>query len=122
MVTFDNEDLFESGTARFQIGPIRLRHTIKYTLGSIGGQLNSQGTEVREINQSGELIADDALKLQARVDAIRNKLDGLSHTLVDNLGRIWSDTVMIEVQAEVFTRVGMRVKTAYRIEYLQVAP
>ena len=120
MVTFDSEPLFESGTARFLIGPIRLRHAIQHAPGAIGARLDSRGTEARQIKQSGELIANDPIELRVRVDAIEKRLDGLSHTLVDNLGRTWSDTVMTEVEADVFTRVGARWKTAYRIEYLQV--
>lgn len=122
MVIFDNESLFESGTAGFQIGPIRLRHAIQHAPGSIGARLDCQGTEARQIKQLGELIADDPVELQARVDAVRQKLDGLPYTLVDSLGRTWPGVVMTEIEADEFIRVGARWKTAYRIQYLQVIP
>jgi hypothetical protein len=122
MVTFDSETLFAGGTTRFRIGPVKLRHAIQHTPGSLGARLDSQGTETRRIKQSGVLIADDPAELQGRVDAIRGKLDGLPYTLVDDLGRTWADTVMIEVDAETFTRIGARWKTSYQIEYLQVIP
>lgn len=122
MVTFDSKSLFESGTTGFLIGPIRLRHTIQYAPGSIGAQLDSQGTEARQIKQIGEFIANSPSELQAHLDAIREKLDGLPYTLIDNLGRTWPDAVMTEVKAEVFVRVGARWKTAYQIKYVQVIP
>lgn len=122
MVTFDNEPLFESGTSRFWIGPVELRHAIQHVPGSLGARIDAQGTQARRIKQAGVLIADDPLALQARVDAIRQKLDGQAHTLVDNLGRSWSDTVMIRIEAGDFVRVGARWKVNYRIDYLQAIP
>lgn len=119
MVTFDNQPLFDPGTSRFQVGPIRLRHAVQHMPGSLGSRIDAQGTEARRIIQAGVLIANDPLALQARVDAVRQKLDGRAHTLMDNLGRSWPDTVMIRIDAEEFVRVGARWKVGYRIEYLQ---
>lgn len=119
MVTFDNQPLFDPGTSRFRIGPVKLRHAVQHLPGSLGARIDAQGTEARQITQSGVLIADDPAALQARVDAIRQKLDGRAHTLVDNLGRSWPDTVMTRFDAEDFVRVGARWKVGYRIEYLR---
>lgn len=122
MATFDNESLFDSGTVRFKIGPVKLRHAIQHAPGSIGAMLDNQGLEARRIVQSGKLVADTPVALQGLADAIRAKLDGRSYTLVDNLGRAWSDTAMIEFEMDPFTRIGARWKSAYRITYLQVIP
>ena len=122
MVVFDNESLFASGTVRFEIGPVKLRHAIQHSPGSIGSRLDAQGLEARQIVQSGTLVADTPAALQIVTDAIRQKLDGRSYTLVDDLGRSWTDTVMTEYEVGPFTRIGARWKTAYRIEYLQVIP
>ena len=119
MVTFDNQPLFAPGTSRFQIGPVELRHAVQHMPGSLGARIDAQGTEARRIIQTGVLIADDPVALQARVDAVRQKLDGRTHTLVDNLGRTWPDTVMIRLDAENYARVGARWKAIYRVEYMQ---
>ncbi len=122
MVTFDNESLFESGSARFKIGPIKLRHAIQHPPGSLGARIDGQGTEARRISQAGVLIADTPAELQVLVDAIENKIDGLAYVLSDNLGRVWNNTVALEFQAETFIRIGARWKASYRVEYLQVIP
>jgi len=122
MVTFDNEALFGSGPCRFRIGPVRLRHAVQHPPGSHGARVDAQGTEARSITQTGVLIADDPAALRTLTDAIREKLDGLTHTLVDNLGRTWPDTVMIQFEAQEAVRVGARWKTAYKVEYLRVMP
>lgn len=119
MVTFDNQPLFGSGTCRFLIGPIKLRHTIQDMPGSLGAKIDAQGTEARQIIQVGTLIADDPVALQARVDAVRQKLNGRAYTLIDHLDRPWPDTVMVRLDAEDFVRIGARWKVGYRIEYLQ---
>ena len=120
MVTFDNQPLFEPGTSRFQIGPTQLRHTVQDMPGSLGARIDAQGTEARRIIQTGVLVADDPVALQARIDAVRQKLDGRAYTLIDNLGRSWPDTVMTRLDAEAFVRIGARWKVGYRVEYLQV--
>lgn len=120
MVTFDGESLFGSGPVRFKFGPVQSRHAIQHPPGSRGTRLDCQGTEAREIKQSGVLIADSATDLQSLVQAIEGKVDGQTHLLVDNLGRTWSDIAMLRVDAEPFERVGARWKSEYRIEYLRV--
>lgn len=120
MVTFNNEALFESGPARFSVGPIKLRHAIQHPPGSSGVRVDHQGVEAREIKQSGTLIEDTPEALQSVVDVIEAWVDGLSHTLVDNVGRVWNDTVMLEVDVDPFVRVGARWKASYKIKYLQV--
>ncbi len=120
MVTFNNESLFGSGPARFKIGPIKLRHTVQHPPGSRGVRIDQQGTEAREINQAGVLIADTPGELQVQVDAIEQKVDGLPYTLIDSVGRAWSNVVMLEVGVDSFERVGARWKAAYRVKYLQV--
>ena len=122
MVTYDNDSLFASGTTHFLIGPITLRHALQNTPGSIGARIDAQGTEARWIRQTGELIADDPAALQNMVDSIRQKVDGQPYLLVDDLGRSWPDTVMVECEAVEFVRVGARWKTGYTIKYLQVKP
>ncbi len=119
MATLDNEMLFDPGTSRLRVGPIKLRHTIQDMPGSLGARIDAQGTQARQITQTGVLIADGPAALQARVDAVRRKLDGRAHTLADNLGRSWPDTVMTRFDAQEFVRVGARWKVGYRIEYLQ---
>ncbi len=122
MVTFDNEVLFESGTSRFLIGPIKLRHAVQNSPGSVGARLDAQGVEARQIKQVGELLADDPSGLQAIIDSIKQKMDGFPHLLTDNLGRDWPDTVMAEFEAGDFVRVGARWKTVYTVKYWQVKP
>ena len=122
MMIFDNEALFGSGPARFKIGPVKLRYAIQDSPGSLGARLDGQGTEARRINQAGVLVADTTDELQAQVDAIENKVDGFAHVLIDSLGRVWSNTVMLEFDTDSFERVGARWKAAYRVEYLQVIP
>jgi hypothetical protein len=122
MVTFDNAQLFASGPTRFKIGAVELRHAEQHSPGSLGVRLDSQGTLARKMTQGGSLIADNSVELQTLVDSIEAKLDGLPHTLVDNLGRVWSDTVMLRFDADEFVRIGARWKAAYRVEYLQVIP
>jgi hypothetical protein len=122
MMTFDNEPLFGSGVARFKIGPVKLRNAIQHAPGSLGVRLDRQGTEARRINQAGVLISDTTEELRAQVDAIEIKIDGLAHTLVDNIGRVWNNAVLLEFDTDSFERVGARWKTAYRVEYLQVIP
>lgn len=120
MVTFDNEPLFGSGAARFKAGPVKLRHTVQHPPGSLGVRLDHQGTEARRIDQSGVLIADTAGGIQAQIDAIENKIDGLPHILADSVGRVWSDTVLLAFDTDPLERVGARWKAGYRVEYLQV--
>jgi hypothetical protein len=122
MATFDSEQLFGSGPTRFKIGAVELRHAVQQPPGSLGVRLDSQGTQARKITQGGSLIADSSAQLQALADSIEAKLDGLPHTLVDGLGRVWSDTVMLRFDADEFVRVGARWKASYRVEYLQVFP
>ncbi len=122
MVTFDNELLFGLGVASFKIGPVKLRHTVQHPPGSRGVRLDGQGTEARRINQAGVLVANTTVELQAQIDAIENRIDGIAHTLVDNVGRVWNDVVLLELDRDPFERVGARWKTAYRTKYLQVIP
>lgn len=122
MVTFDNEQLFGPGPARFKFGALKLRHAAQSLPGSRGVHLDPQGTQARQIFQAGTLISDSPDGLRKQVAAVEAKVDGLSHTLIDNLGQSWPDTVMLEFKAEAFTRVGARWKAAYQVEYLQVVP
>ncbi len=122
MVLLDNDAIFASGTAVLQMGPIKLRHTIRNTPGSYGARLDIEGKQVRQIDQVGCLIADTSLDLQALIDAIQSKLDGLTHTLFDEHGKAWTDCVMISFKSGAFIRIGARWRCDYTIEYLQVKP
>ncbi len=122
MVLLDNVAIFASGTTVLQAGPIKLRHTIRNTPGSYGARLDIEGKEVRQIDQSGCLIADTSSDLQTLIDAIQSKLDGLSHTLTDDHDKTWTDCVMISFKPGAFVRIGKRWKCDYTIEYLQVKP
>lgn len=122
MVTFDNEALFGAGTSRFKIGLVKLRHAVQQPPGSRGSRIDAQGTEARQITQTGVLIADNPASLEELTGAIRTKLDGLPHLLIDNLGRQWPDTVMTAFEAQESVRIGARWKTTYKVEYLQVIP
>ena len=120
MVTFDNESLFGSGPVRFKTGPVKLRHAIQHPPGSRGVRIDPQGTQAREITQSGVLIADTPELLQTQIDTIESKVDGFAYTLVDHVGRAWEQVVMLEAKAEALERIGARWKAVYAIKYLQV--
>ena len=118
-ITFDNEDLFSSGPARVEVAGASLRYASERPLSARGVKLFSQGLKGREITQKGVLTADTPEELHAQIEAIEQKLDGLPRTLVDHLERTWQNVVMLTFEPAPFDRLGVRWKTAYRIEYLQ---
>ena len=122
MSTFDGEDLFGSGPHRFHVGGLSLRHVLNETPGSRGIQLSHLGHHGRSISQVGDLIADDPGQMQALLSAIEAKLDGKIHTLIDDVGRAWMNTVMLSLDLKPMTRVGIRWQNPYSIQYIQTMP
>ena len=122
MATFNGQDLFASGPVYFRVGAPSLRHVTHAAPNGQGIQLASQGREAREITQAGTLTADTIAKIQQQIDAIETNLDGQASTLVDELERSWSNTVMIRFEPKSPVRIGVRWKLEYKIDYLQVMP
>ena len=118
-VTLDDERLFDSGPARVHVGPLRLRHATQEPLDATAAHLFAQGLAARPITQTGTLIADDRDALQAQIDAIESKADGVPRTLRDELDRVWPNTVLISVHPGAPARLGTRWRSEYRIEYVQ---
>ena len=120
MATFDHQDLFSSGPSQFEIGKLMLRYSEQHTPGGTGIQLDALGRKARNIHQTGTLTADNAQALQQRVAIIESKIDGTPTILVDNLRRTWQNVVMTSFTPGIFSRVGVRWKAEYHIEYIQV--
>lgn len=120
MVTFDGERLFESGPVSTTIGGRSLRHDEQAALDGLGVVIAGQGISGRAIEQDGTLMADTAEAMTGLTDAIEAKLDGLCHTLVDETGRTWTDTVLVAFEPGAMQRVGPRWKVEYRVRYVQV--
>lgn len=120
MTTFNGLDLFSSGPHRLEIGGRTLRHVLHQPPGSDGVQLGAQGRSGRAIAQVGDLVADDALQMGQLIDALEATMDGRPHDLVDEDGVVWSNVVMLSFEPQALTRLGARVRTHYRIQYLQV--
>ncbi len=122
MSRFGGEDLFGSGPHRFEVGGLSLRHVLHETPGGRGVELSSLGRSGRSIKQAGDLVADDPNQLQGLIGVIEAKLDGGIHTLIDDTGRSWLNTVMLSIDLSPVTQVGNRARVSYRIAYLQVTP
>ena len=122
MITFDDDNLFESGPARLQIGGQTLRHASEPAVDGRGVQIASQGTRARSITQHGTLTADTPSSLRDQRETIEAKLDGLGHTLIDATGQPWSNVVMLRFEPGQHHRLGPRWQLTYRIEYLQLLP
>lgn len=122
MLSFDGENLFDSGPHRLHVGGLSLRHVLHEAPGGEGVRLTSHGRPGRSLTQTGELVADDATALAALTDAIEHKLDGQARTLAEDGGPSWANVVMLSFEPEAAQRVGTRVRIGYRIQYLQVTP
>jgi hypothetical protein len=122
MSAFADQDLFRSGPHRFHVGGLALRHALQQSPAGEGVQLCAQGHAGRAITQTGDLVADDPVALQTLVSAIEALLDGQAHDLVDDLGRLWPDTVMLAFEPDAPRRLGPRWAVAYRIQYVQLTP
>jgi hypothetical protein len=121
-MTFDGENLFDSGPNQLHIGPIALRHATQATLDSEGATIAAQGLQARPMVQRGTLLADVIGDLHEQRAAIEAKLDGLPHELVDRFGQVWSQVMMVRFAPEAPRRLGPRWQMPYRIDYEQLLP
>lgn len=122
MTTFDGQPLFASGPTRFHVAGLTLRHAEQPAPYADGTNLVAHGREARPITQTGTLLADDVNTMATMMDAIEDRLDGVSRTLVDDTGRSWDDTVMLRFVPGPILAVGPRCRVDYTIDYLQVKP
>ena len=120
MPQYNNINLFQAGKAKITTGPIRLRYAAQPVLNMRGLRITAQGLHARSICQTGSLVGDNVEQLQQITRTIEEQLDGLAHTLTDDDGRSWPDTVMISFQPGSLIQLGPRWKLNYKIEYLQV--
>ncbi|MEM1353379.1 MAG: hypothetical protein AAGC44_02090 [Planctomycetota bacterium] len=122
MIQFNNQNLFNSGPATTEPGPIQARQHVGETPGSIGGPLIHQGLAHREIHQQGQLIADTPGQLHTLTQAISAYLDGREATLTDEHGRDWPSCVLHRFEPGEVTRLGPRYTIDYRLTYFQLRP
>ena len=122
MSSFDGQDLFSSGLHSFDLGAVTLRHDTATPPDRRGTRVTAAGVTGRAITQRGELVADNAPQMHALAAAIEAKLDGLPHTLVDHLGRVLPNTVMLAFRPATVEPLGQRVRVRYAIDYVQTTP
>lgn len=120
VITFDEQSLFSSGPAHVSASGATLRRAAHPTTDGIGVRLIAQGREARSITQVGALVADTPEGLRALFAGIEALMHGEPATLRDGFGGEWPNTVMLKFSPGPITRLGPRVKSEYRIEYLQV--
>ncbi len=121
-VSFNGENLFDSGPCRLHTGGRQLRHTLQSPISGDGEALRSDGRTGRGITQTGRLAADSLVGLKLLGDAIEDKLDGLPATLIDQEGNELQNVVMVRFEPGAARRIGPRWMVDYRVEYVQVTP
>lgn len=122
MSSFGGDNLFDSGPHRFHVGGLALRHALQPpdATAASGVRVTPSGRTGRLIRQRGDLIADDAVTLDALRVAIESRLDGVPRVLVDDLGREWNNTILLALDPSPVQRLGTRLRLPYRAEYLQL--
>lgn len=122
MSSYGGQDLFGSGPHRFEVGGISQRHEKHGQPGADGEALTVMGKTGRSIEQHGTLLADSVASLQSQVEAVEAAMDGRGAELVDDLGRRWSEVVMLSFDTGAVRRVGPRLALDYTVRYWQVYP
>lgn len=122
MPNFNQQSLFDSGPARFHVGGLQLRRDDQSVPHLDGTTLVSQGRSARSITQTGTLLADDVDCMTLQLQSIEDQLDGLTHPLIDDTGRVWEHVVMLSFEPGPTTQAGARWRVDYAIDYLQVKP
>ena len=114
------ESLFSSGPGEVTPGPW-LRETIRRGFAGLDGELAMDlGRRSRSIEQTGRLQAEDVPSLQAIIDAIDAKADGLSYTLIDGLGRTFDRVIIEKFSLKTPVRKGRGYWCDYSITYRQL--
>jgi hypothetical protein len=122
MSLYKNLNLFGSGPHRFHVHVAAQRHQIHLMPGADGAAATPLGREARRIDQAGTLRGDDAQALRDQIAAIESAMDGSSGELVDEHGRAWPATLMVDFKPGALRRVGPRFACDYVARYLQLEP
>ncbi len=120
MPRFNNQNLFATGPALLHVGGRSLRHVIHQSPHRDGVALTAQGQSGRSITQRGDLMGDDPASVDAQRQSIEAALDGQAHDLDDDIGRRWTNVVMLSFEPGPVRRAGTRWAMSYRVTYLQL--
>jgi hypothetical protein len=83
-----------------------------------GVGLTGLGRKGRKISQSGWLLGDELGSLTAQMEAIEAEVGAGSGELVDELGRAWSEVLMVSFEPGEVERVGVRWGVRYGARYV----
>ena len=122
MSRFNGQELFQSGPHRFHVHGLSQRHVTHEQPGADGVRVTVMGRTGRSIDQTGTLLADNIEQLQQQIDTIEAAMDGQPAELIDDMSRVWSNTLMLAFKPQPIRRVGLRLAVDYIINYLQVQP
>ena len=122
MITFNQQNLFDSGPALLHMQSPSLRHDVTANPAGDGGSLQSFGREPRLLTQHGTLLGDSSEDVRSQVTAIEALMDGLVHPLSDDSQNLSTSAVLIDVRTSGTTAVGPRFKSDYTLSYLEPNP
>lgn len=122
MSRYNEQELFASGPHTFVVHGLSQRHQSHEQPGADGVRITVAGRSGRGIDQAGTLLADTIDAMQSQLDAIEAAMTGEPAELIDDLGRVWSNVMMLELKPGAIRRVGLRLAADYVIHYMQVQP
>jgi hypothetical protein len=122
MSSYGGKNLFGSGPHRFVAHGLSQRHQTHEQPGADGVRVTPLGRSGRTLEQTGTLLADDLASLTLQAAAIEAAMDGVAAELIDDLGRSWPGTLMLEFLPGDVKRIGPRFSVSYTIRYTQPQP
>jgi len=122
MTRYKQQPLFVSGPSRLHVHGVDQRHVSNEAIAGDGATLTALGHTARRIDQTGTLIADRPLDLEAQRQAVEQAMDGQPGELADDLGRRFPAMVLLRFETDPIHRIGPRWAMNYRASYTQVGP
>lgn len=120
MSTLDGLDLFSSGPNDVVAGSWA-RSLQRRSFAGVNGELILDlGLRCRNIVQSGRLQASSAAMLHTLISQIEQKLDGQTHTLVDNHEQSYSRVLVEHFELRGPIRRGRGFWCDYTLRYIQL--
>jgi hypothetical protein len=120
MSTLDGVNLFVSGPNRFVIGSWSRHQQRRGFAGLDGEMVIDHGRRSRVIRQHGRLQALTASALAGQLEDIDDRIDGQTHTLMDNHGRTFQRVMLESFDLTTQVQHGRSFWCEYAIQYRQL--
>jgi hypothetical protein len=120
MTTIDGNDLFDSRQPEIELGSFK-RDSIERAAPGLDGVMTiDMGRRGRKLKQTGTLRAKSRDRLNDRISAISEYIDGDTHALVTGDGREFDNLRMDSFEVTKETVDGAYIVVDYQITYIQL--